>query len=84
METGTWFWKKKTIVIEIRLKFIQAMLTQLMKCTNEDLSTMQTTAAFFRDCVQIRHVIDHEMLSKEILTSWVSTDVISLYILFTV
>ncbi|XP_053530339.1 E3 ubiquitin-protein ligase rnf213-alpha isoform X3 [Ictalurus punctatus] len=70
METGTLFWKKKTTVREIRPKFLQAMLTQLMNCTNEDLSTMQTTAAFFMDCVQIRHVIDHEMLSEKILTSW--------------
>ncbi|KAF4074749.1 hypothetical protein AMELA_G00242920, partial [Ameiurus melas] len=70
MGTSRWIMNKKTTVWEIRPEFLQAMLTQLMKCTNKDLSTMQTTAAFFRDCVEKRHGIDHQMLSREIKTSW--------------
>ncbi|XP_058231012.1 E3 ubiquitin-protein ligase rnf213-alpha-like [Hemibagrus wyckioides] len=71
MQTGTWYWKKKSTVInKIRSKFLRAVLTQLMNCTNEDLSEMQTMALFFLNCVQIRHVIDSKMLSKEVLTSW--------------
>lgn len=77
MQTGKWYWKKKTTVIDkIRHKFIQAVLTHLMGCTNADLSELQTTTMFFINCLQIRHVIDSSMLSREILNSWVSTDAI--------
>ncbi|XP_035382020.1 E3 ubiquitin-protein ligase rnf213-alpha-like isoform X2 [Electrophorus electricus] len=47
---------KATVVNKTRSKFIQVALTDLMLCTNKDLSDMQTTSVFLMNCLQIRLV----------------------------
>ncbi|XP_060763768.1 E3 ubiquitin-protein ligase rnf213-alpha-like isoform X2 [Neoarius graeffei] len=50
-------WWNKTIETKTRRReFIQSTFTQLMVCTNDDLSEMHTKVNFFHQCLQTRRV----------------------------
>ncbi|XP_034155120.2 E3 ubiquitin-protein ligase rnf213-alpha isoform X2 [Pangasianodon hypophthalmus] len=73
MQPETWWpsWGSKTTKINtIREEFIQSTLTQLMNCTNADLSEMQATVNFFCECLQTRRVSVPGLMPVKLQISW--------------
>lgn len=68
-------WSKSYEITGVRQDFITSALTQLMNCTNQELSEMYTKVQFFHECLQTRRVCVRGMEPVTIQTSWVRTDV---------
>lgn len=61
----------------MRQEFIQSILTQLMNCTNEELSELHTKVTSLCECVQTRCVVVHGMEPVKLQWSSVSTDLMN-------